>query len=347
MAEAPKPDPEPAATPPAESDSRPRYQDYLVAKARTRAWLDGLEIDCADLQRNGVKGKKKLAEILEAYWLLFSRSKDPDERAAIVGRVKELTAQTQVDAYHDMSQREFLDGIMAYFHVASLMHDFGLDNSLYLHQIKRVKGRLDRNLGQQQNSKEYRERWGVWPLVRFAQFYDRFDLDKPPALRAANLEPGVIRTKYPLERYDLKKIYELTHEILVAFDWGRARTQNLFDGDDLIYARETMSALIAATRRAGEHDLVGSLVSDMGYFGWQDDPQCRAGLDFLLDSQNENGTWADYEKHRPTWGRYLDAHAYLHTTLVALRALTAAYDGDWPEHSAAACGATPTARSRP
>src|SRR5688572_26723628 len=49
---------------PAADAALPRADDYQRAKARARAWFDRLEVDPVALLEAGIKGKKKLAEIL-------------------------------------------------------------------------------------------------------------------------------------------------------------------------------------------------------------------------------------------------------------------------------------------
>ena len=40
---------------------------YREALVRTRSWLDTLEVNPTDLRARGIKGKKKLAELLDVY----------------------------------------------------------------------------------------------------------------------------------------------------------------------------------------------------------------------------------------------------------------------------------------
>ena len=311
----------------------PGHADWAESKARVRGWLDGLEIDQAELTRFGVKGKKKLSELFEAYLLFFRHTTDPEERARILERVEPLVEQTRSDEYHNLEHcrpRELNSSSMPYLHVASLIQDFEIDTSYYLTQIRRAKPRLNAHLVQTRPGDSHRLKWGAWPLVRFAQFYERYELEPPAVLRAATLNQGAIRSRSPLDRYSSDRIYDLTHEILIVFDWGRASSQDVFDAEDLSYARETMAALTLESIEADDPDLVGSLVTDLCYLGLARDPAARRGLLYLLDAQNENGSWGDYESHRPKWGEYLEAHAYLHTTLVTLRGLFAAYEGDFP-----------------
>jgi hypothetical protein len=63
---------EPAATSAHEINAAEyRRNDYSRARAAARAWLDALDVDPVELSRHGIKGKKKLAEILDCYLALM------------------------------------------------------------------------------------------------------------------------------------------------------------------------------------------------------------------------------------------------------------------------------------
>ncbi|HUK61984.1 MAG TPA: hypothetical protein VLV15_01585, partial [Dongiaceae bacterium] len=105
-----------------------------IARALDRAasWLDTLSVDCATLRAHGVKGRKKLAEILDAE-LELTRDR-PTERARIDARVRVLTAQTMEPEYHDLayvSEQELREDGMSYLRVAWLMDSLGLDTRDY------------------------------------------------------------------------------------------------------------------------------------------------------------------------------------------------------------------------
>jgi hypothetical protein len=327
---------------PAESESgqttmanaimKPRYDEYVSALARARTWLDGLSIDAADLTRHRVKGKKKLAEILEAYWILSSRGVDDADQAAIVARVRQLLEQTTKPGYHNIivaSPGELNGASMTYLQIPWIMEQFGQDNGAYLDEVRKARPRLDRHVAQvNTNDHLFRPFWGPWQLSWFARFYERYGLEKPGVLQTANIHQGVIGRKVPLVALGPVGASELTHEILVAFDWGRADTQDLFDAQDLAYIREGLDYITRGSIEVKDAEGVAAGVSSLSYLDWRDDPAWQIGIDFLLDNQNKNGSWGNYELSRPEWGEYLDAHAYLHTTMVSIRALVAGIERD-------------------
>ncbi|MBI4603018.1 MAG: hypothetical protein HY721_13755 [Planctomycetes bacterium] len=312
----------PAPTDPA-SSGKARLADYERAKRKARAWLDALEVDPVELLKHEVKGTKKLAEILDTYWGILEHTKDPADRAAILLRVAELAKQAARPEYHELGNlpdREFTQNSMSYLRVAWLLERFGLDTREYREHILRLKPRLDEHL---------RAR-GPWQRAMFLEYYDRFGLEHPPGIPAAPMKEGVIARRVPAASYDDNAVYDLTHEVFVAYDYGGQRKQTRFSAEDLAYTREVLPYLVRRYVAARNADLTGELLSCMTYLGWHDDPASRQGLDYLLDAQNPTGTWGDYEAHRPKYGKYLEHHVYLHTTMVALDALMSAYEGGWP-----------------
>lgn len=143
------------------------------------------------------------------------------------------------------------------------------------------------------------------------------------------MQSGIISRRTPAEKFDRNNGYELTHEVFVAFDYGQERSQNLLSADDLMYLRSTLPVLVKRYMGKKDLDLTAELLSSMTRLGYQTDPVYKEGFDYLLDQQNTNGTWGDYEIGRSKWGKYLDQLAYLHTTMAVLNALIERYEGDW------------------
>jgi hypothetical protein len=299
----------------------PRWADYLLLKHKAWAWFDQLDVDPIELLKHGVKGKKKLAEILDAYLSLSQHTTDAMARDRIQQRVAQLAQHTQRSAYHDMlvnSDTEFLQNSMSYLRVLWLLEHLGQETTAYRQQLLAVKPRMDEHL----------KRRGPWQRAMFAEYYARFGLEKPPAL--SSLPDGVIPQRLPLAQYDRDKAYYLTHEVFVAFDYGLQRTQHSFTPEDLAYLRAVLPVLATASRQQHDQDLLAEILLCMTYLGWQTAQEYCQGINYLLDSQNPNGTWGNYEALRNAVGQYLDQQVYLHTTLVVMKALLAAYEGGWP-----------------
>jgi len=106
---------------------------YHEAIARARAWLDQLRVDPAELRAAGIKSKKKLVELLDAYVRLHAIA-DLEERPEILARAWQVAAVTYTDGYHDMlviSDKHFKQDATSYLRAAYLMEGLGLDTTRF------------------------------------------------------------------------------------------------------------------------------------------------------------------------------------------------------------------------
>ena len=301
---------------------RTRWSDYLRLKYRAWAWFDQLEVDPVELLKHGIKGTKKLAEILQAYLNLYQHAPDAAARERIQQRVVQLARHTQRFEYHHnmlvSPDTEFLQNSMSYLRVLWLLDQLEQDTTAYRQQLLTVKPRMDEHLKQR----------GPWQQAMFAEYYTRFGLEKPPGLSLASV--GVVIQRLPLTQYNRDKAYHLTHEVFVAFDYGLRRMQSHFTAEDLSYIRAVLPVLAQAAIQQNAQDLLAEFLQCMTYLGWQTEPVYCQGINYLLDSQNPNGTWGNYEALRTVDEPYFDQRLYLHTTMVAMQALSEAYEGRWP-----------------
>jgi hypothetical protein len=253
------------------------------------------------------------------YSIALRYEDDPSDVRRYRNRILELAATTEGPAYHNMlscDAREFRQNSMSYLRVMWLMEHAGLDTSTYGEALKAAKHRFDEDLSAR----------GPWQQAMFARYYDDFGLEKPPALLSDHAELGVIRRRLPVEQYDRLQGYQLTHEILVAYDYGYAEAQETFTADDIAYLREVLPALIDQQIGRDDPDLLSELLTGMALLGWRDHPAAKRGVDYLLQHQNANGTWGDYEAERARIGELVDQYLYLHTTLAGIQALLELYE---------------------
>lgn len=300
---------------PARHEADPAYR---LARKQARSWLDALVVDPVELNQRGMKGQKKLAEIMDIYLFLW-RTSGPQERARIERRVHQLALHTERSDYHNMqvcTDRVFKQNSMSYMRVMWLMREFGLDTTHYERELMETRPRMDAHLSSR----------GAWQQAMFARYYERFGMEKPRALRRASNPRGLLKRRTALEDYDRKRSYQLTHEVFVAFDYGYAKDQSRFDKGDIDYLRVTLPALLSGALERHDADLASELTSAMVSLGWGADATVQQAITYLLSSQNKNGSWGRYEAARPRYGDFVEQNFYLHTTGAALRALVAYFD---------------------
>jgi len=302
-----------------------RRTRYVQARTGARAWLDRLDVDAVHLVASEVKGIKKLGEALSAYQVLSQHPLDEEELAVVTRRVAQLTEQTKSDRYHALMQENdviFDQNSMSYLRVMHLMNRLGLDTARYRERLSEIRPRMDVRLRHRQ----------PWERKAFLRYYDHFGLGKPSSDGESWEVPSL--RHLPLEEVGIAEAYEVTHEAYVAFDYGLDKRPRGLSEKDAEYLRQVSPVLLWRSINGGLIDLAAEVVSSMTYLGLAEHPSYVRGIDYLLDTQNETGSWGDYEHWRPTMGDHVDQRLYLHTTSVSVRALIEAFDGDWPVHRA-------------
>ncbi|MCP3903800.1 MAG: hypothetical protein GY715_09215 [Planctomycetes bacterium] len=314
------------AGPPAERP--PRYDDFVRVRDRAVAWLDRLEIDLEALERHNIDGIKKLSELLWAYQILDRHTDDPAARAAYRERARHLAGLTNTLEYHALDSYDdqtFDANSQSYLLVASLLDHFKMRPRAYQQAIDSVKTRLDRSIMRRGE----RQRRG------FADLYDRLGLEKTAVLLALpDQMGGLISRRLPADQISLIMGYDLAHAPFVAYDFGERRTQTLLTQEDIAYLKDVFPALIAECIQQNYPDLMAEVLSGMIYLGEGQHPAAQRALEWLLDHQNYNGTWGEYDLLRMKYGEYVDQQIYLHTVQVTLRALLDAFEGEWPDSPA-------------
>lgn len=293
-------------------------QRYRATLVRTRSWLDTLEINPTDLRAHGIKGKKKLAELLDVYLRLYDVAL-ADDKKALLERIRGITVTTATPGYHDMmriTDQQFKEDSTSYLRVVFLIDRFGLDTKSYRQEILKVLPRLNDHM-------KYR---GADQRMAFHLYYQHFGLEEPFPLSVA-FQAGVISSRYPLDWYkqNTREIYNLTHEIFVPYEFGEKLDAVFFSGPDKTYLRSLLADLTAYGIGLDDADITAELTSCLRYLHFTDIPVYQAALQYLLTSQRPDGKWGNYERHRSYYGDYVNQAFYLHTTLVVVDALTTAF----------------------
>lgn len=297
--------------------------EYQKAVARARQWLDQLKVDPIELRARGIKGKKKLAEILDTYFRLNSVARAEDKKN-ILARAQTLTLVTAQTNYHDLlavTDLEFKQDATSYLRVAYLMERFGLDTKFYRTKINEVLPRLNAHMASR----------GVDQRMAFHWYYEHFALPEPFPLASA-FQTGLIKARKPAEWYQAnpREAYNLTHEVFVPYKFGEDLNVKFFNPADQAYLRGILEQLMPWCIQRRDMDLLAEFILCAVYLQMTDLPALRHGLEFLLASQNANGAWGEYEQHRPAMGAYVEQGLYLHTTMVALDALVIAFESRKP-----------------
>ncbi len=291
---------------------------YRQALGRARAWIEALEINPVELRRHGIKGKKKVAEWLDAAMRLYEAS-EPSQQAALRARIERLSAMTRSPGYHDMARvpdRQFKEDSTSYLRTAYLLDRFGLDVALYRREIRKIQPRLDAHLVGR----------GVDQRMAFHEYYRHFGLAEPFPLQAA-FRSGVIAERRDAAWFLARpqELYRLTHEIFVPYEFGARLEADFFSAADKAYLRPLLADVTAWSLRRGDSDIAAELTSCLRYLGFTGEPVYMKALEFLLAGQRPEGCWGDYEALRPYYGDFINSGFYLHTTLVALDALVSAF----------------------
>jgi hypothetical protein len=287
-----------------------------IAKARARAWLDKLTLDLRDLDRNGIPGKRKLAELLSAYVDLYETA-DAAHRAAIRTRLQVIAATTQEPWYHDMDKVDdatFSRDSTSYLRIALFMDRAGLDTTGYRKQIEKIRARLDRDMPKR----------GYHQQMMFHNYYHHFGLKEPYRLLEATTV-GVIPNRPSPYKLTQNEVYDLTHEVGARYEREDKPPEGVFLPADLAYLRWALDRLTVRYLMADNRDLVGELAISLAYLGFTDLAVFREAMGALLQSQNPDGSWGVYEEARATYGARLDVAMYLHTTAIAMRALAVTF----------------------
>lgn len=114
-------------------------------------------------------------------------------------------------------------------------------------------------------------------------------------------------------------VYAITHLVYTLNDYNRYRLSPQWLPQEFEFLRENLKVPVAA----GDAELLGEFVDCLRAFGLPDsDGVVNSGMEYLLASQNADGSWGDV--HEP------DAHTRYHTAWTAIDGLR---DYTWSERT--------------
>jgi len=197
------------------------------------------------------------------------------------------------------------------------MERFKLNTDFYRSQIKLVHPRLNAHMITR----------GVDQRMAFHWYYAHFGLQEPFPLESA-FQDGLIVARKNAAWFKSNKMdaYNLTHEIFVPYRFGEDLSVDFFKLEDKEYLRGLFEELVPWYIGQNETDLLAEFILCLSYLKMTDLSSFRSGVGYLLDTQNENGSWGRYENERLFMGDYVDQGLYLHTTMVAMDALVIAFN---------------------
>jgi hypothetical protein len=289
---------------------------------RTKAWLDRLYVNLDLIAKYGYGDKKRLSELLGAYWMLH-RYSDQTTKESIQKRVTPFYEYTKKQNYLDLATldaKQFKKNSMSYLRIMWLLKEMNYDiTHLTLYFNQHLKKRMDAHL----------VRRGPWQKSMFARYYDFFGFEKPTIIKDTSNQKGLIGIRKRVETYKFLDAYALTHQVYVAYDYGANRNQTRFNQEDMKYIQDTLLNLAEYYRKRKSWDIHAEIVQCLIYVGLKKHKLFTKNYHALLNAQNYNGSWGKYDHLKKKFGNFVDTKYYLHTTGVALSAIVEHARGKW------------------
>jgi hypothetical protein len=294
-----------------------------VINEKGLAWVQTLDVDPNKLRNEmGIKGKKKFVELLDIYLCFYQNANTSQKKTEFKGLVEELINVTYQDEYHDMNEindTQFRQDSTSYLRAWYLINEFGFNTTYYKSEIENVLPRLDAHLPSR----------GINQRMAFVFYYGELGFPIDYTLEELFNSSVIRRHNEPNELSDYD-VYYITHEIFFLYDDNK---MDLLTEVDIQYLNSTLAYQVNKTIAENNVDLLAEVLWIMTYLGFQEIPEYNQALDYLLVSQNSNGSFGNYEDARKYYQEQginidVDILLYLHTTEVTLRALNLAILGE-------------------
>jgi len=298
-----------------------RDKGECVEKA-TR-WLINLSVNPLELKKKGMKGKKHFVEKLFIFYQLYLHTTDSEKKAMYRKILKQMFKITESASYHLVEDDEvlFKSDIVSYVHACYLMEQVGFDSHNYKGYIRELLPRIERHMPTRNASVQMM-------LIHF--------------LRGLGFE-----TKYSIKQifkntliYNIKRLGTINvfdfkynsymlgicHEIFAISGYGKKKI-DLFTREEEDYLQSVFKSSIERVLSSGDIrylDLLAEMLVSLKYLDCENLPEYKRGIQFIINHQNKNGSFGDYERFKAYFtqqGVDIDIKWYLHTTEVCLWAL--------------------------
>ncbi len=295
------------------------FKQVNVINSKALQWVEPLDVDPIKLREEmGIKGKKKFVELLDIYLCLYQTTENEKLKNEYKQKVEQLVEVTDTEEYHDMNQindTQFRQDSTSYLRAWYIMNEIGLNTSFYQEKINEVLPRLNAHLPSR----------GINQKMSFVVYYNRLGYSIDYTIEGL-FNHSTIRSKENITKLTNLDVYFLTHEIFALYENDKMW---LLLPDDIEYVNMTVKYFVNKTISENNVDLLAELIMIMTYLDMHHSEDYRISLEFLLGSQNSNGSFGDYEGSRDYYeerGIDIEIYLYIHTTEVTLRALNEAVD---------------------
>jgi hypothetical protein len=282
-------------------------------------WVETLDINPIKLRKEmGIKGKKKFVELLDIYFGLYQTTFNTTKKDEYTKKVEELANVTKEKEYHDLNDindTQFRQDSTSYLRAWYILNEIGLNTTYYVEEIEKVLIRLNNHLPSR----------GTNQKMAFVFYYNQLGYDIDYTTEEL-FNVSVIRSRIVPENLSELKVYHITHEIFFLFAENK---MSLLSEEDNEYIQEVLKYQVNFTISNNNVDLLAELIMIMHYLDFLNLDLYNVALNYLLSSQNANGSFGDYEDARKYYAKIeskidVDILLYLHTTEVSIRALNEA-----------------------
>jgi len=286
-------------------------------------WLINLSVDPLELDKKGMKGKKHFVEKLFIFYQLYLHTADSEKKAIYKKILRQMFKITDKSDYHLLGSDEsnFKSDILSYVHACYLMKQLGFDSYNYKRHIREILPRIEKHIPRRNTSIQMM----LIYLLRGLGFQTEHTIEQ----LFKNTLIHNIKQLGVIDIFDFKYnsyMLGICHEIFVISGYGGKKIDLLTkeEKDYLQTIFKSSIEKILSSRDLRYLDLLAEILVSLKYLGCDNLPEFNKGIQFIINHQNKNGSFGDYEGFREYFAKKgidIDIKWYLHTTEVCLWAM--------------------------